>query len=242
MSGDTLSAESACMESSNQSEVRLAELIWRTAKLRVWLLVLTIVALLIVWSSLLNGNQEAQKIDTQFCGYLVNNHNTVQTRLAEELNKVLESKPDIPKSQPLILSSEDVCPAGSSRSWIEITRNADEMMSWETSGQPIPSLDFLPKAAKERLKAFADYDIQRHEAYRLEIQLSEYSRSTIIVNALTVAKFVPFCALLVLTAVSILGFQQSAYRRRLRVLLRNNTGDDLSEAVTETQFLAAPLD
>jgi hypothetical protein len=79
------------MASSNESEIRLAELIWRTVKLRLSLLVLAIVVLLVVWSSLLNGNQEAQKIDTKFCEYLVDNHNVVQKKLAEAVNKSLEA-------------------------------------------------------------------------------------------------------------------------------------------------------
>jgi hypothetical protein len=232
------------MENSNESEIRLAELIWRTVKLRVALLVLTIVVLLVVWSSLLNGNQEAQKIDTKFCEYLVDNHNAVRKRLTEEVNKSLESRPDIPKSQPFILSSEDECHIGSSRNWIEITRNTDEAIPLEAPISPaIPPLDFIAKAADEKWKAFADYDIQRHAAYRLQIQLSsQYSGSTIIVNALTVAKVIPFCVFVVLAILLILGFQQSAYRKRLRVLVRNKTGDGLSEAMAETQFFAAPLD
>lgn len=226
---------------SNESEVRLAELVWRTVKLRVSLLALTIVVLLVVWSSLLNGNQEAQKIDTKFCEYLVDNQNTVQKKLAEEVNKPIESRPDIPKSQPLLLSTENLCHVGSSRNWIEITRNTDETLPWEISLSP--PLDFITKNANEKQKAFADYDNQRHAAYRLQIQLSsEYSGSTIIINALTVARALPFCVFVVLAVVSILGFQQSAYRSRLRVLLRNKTGDDLSELMAETQFFAAPFD
>jgi hypothetical protein len=232
------------MGNSNESEIRLAELIWRTVKLRVSLLGLTIVVLLVVWSSLLNGNQEAQKIDAKFCEYLVDNHNAVQRKLAEEVDKSLESRPDIPKSQPLLLSSEDQCHIGSSRNWIEITRNTDEEIPLEIPLSPsIPPPVFIVKGANEKWKAFSDYDIQRHAAYRLQIQLSsEYSASTIIINALTVAKVVPFCVFLVLAVVLILGFQQSAYRRQLRVLVRNKTGDDLSEVMAETQFFAAPFD
>ena len=232
------------MGNSNESEIRLAELIWRTVKLRVSLLAFAIVVLLVVWSSLLNGNQEAQKIDTKFCEYLVDNHNAVQKRLTDEVNKSLESRPDIPKSQPLLWSPEDQCHIGSSRNWIEITRNTDETLPLETSLNPAtPPLDFIVKAANEEWKAFANYDIQRRAAYRLQIQLSsEYSGSTIVVNALTVAKVVPFCVFLVLAVVLILGFQQSAYRRQLRALVRNKVPEDLLEAMAETQFFAAPLD
>jgi hypothetical protein len=101
----------------------------------------------------------------------------------------------------------------------------------------------VTKAADEKKRAFADYDAQRYAAYRLKIQLSSgYSGSTIPVNALTVAKTIPFCIFLIWAVVLILGFQQSAYKRQLRVLVRKKTGDDLSEVMSETQFFAAPLD
>jgi hypothetical protein len=229
------------MGSPNESEIRLAELIWRTAKLRVALLIFAIVVLLIVWSSLLNGNQEAQKIDSKFCEYLVDSHNSVQKRLVKEANKSSESRPDMPKLEPLLLSSEDQCHIGTARNWIEITKDTDEQLPFQTSINP--SLDFMAKAEDEKRRAFADYYMQRHEAYRLQIQLSaEYSGSTIIVNALTVAKVIPFCVFLLLTIVLILGFQQTAYRRQLRALVLKKTGDELSLAMAETQFFAASLD
>jgi hypothetical protein len=228
------------MGSSSESEIRLAELIWRTVKLRLSLLVLAIVVLLVVWSSLLNGNQDAQRIDINFCESLVDNHNVVQKKLAEAVDKSLESRPDVPRSQPLFLSAEDLCHTGSSRSWIEITRNSDEMIPLEA---PLtPSLDFITEAANAQKKSFADYDNRRHDAYRLQIQLSsEFSGSTIVVNALSVAKVVPFCVFIIVAIVSILGFQQSAYRRQLRILIQKKTGDDFSKAMAESQFFAAPL-
>jgi hypothetical protein len=170
----------------------------------------------------------------------VDNQNGVQKQLAEEVNKSLESKPNVVKSQRLTLSSEDLCHIGSSRNWIEITRNTDEELPLEVPLNPaVPPLSFITKAANEKRKAFADYDIQRHAAYRMQFQLSsEYSRSTIVVNALTVANVTPFCVFVALAVVSILGFQQSAYREQLRFLVRNRTGDDLSEVMAETQFFA----
>jgi hypothetical protein len=236
--------ESSRLGNSNESAIRLAELIWRTVKLRVSLLALTIVALLVVWSSLLNGNQEAQKIDTKFCEYLVESQNNVQKQLTDTFNKSLESTPNITKSQPILWSVEDQCHAIPSRTWIEITRNTDETMPLEIPLSPlIQPLDFMVKAAEEKRKAFVDYDYQRHAAYRLQIQLSsEYSGSSIIVNALTVARILPFCVFLVLAVVIVLGFQQSAYRGQLRALVRAKNSDELSEVMAETQFFAAPID
>ena len=231
------------MGNLNESEIRLAELIWRTVKLRVSLLILAIVVLLVVWSSLVNGNEEAQKIDTKFCEYLVDNHNALQEKLTEEINKAHASKPGVPMSQPLLLSSENQCHVGSSRNWIEITRQSDEQLEGIPLAAPLsPVPDYVAKANDEDKKAFAEYDMQRHAAYRLQIQLSsEYSGSTIIVNAMTIAKIIPFCVFLVAAVVFILGFQQSAYRERLHTLFQNKTGDDLAEARAETQFFVGSL-
>ncbi len=140
----------------------------------------------------------------------------------------------------ILYSVQEQCHATPSRTWIEITRNSDEELPWETTSPFAP--DFVKKAANEKKKAFQDYDIQRNAAYRLQIQLSaESTSSTVTVNALTVAKIVPFCVLVVIAIVTILGFQQSAYRRQLRFLLRNKQNDELSRAMAETQFLAPPF-
>jgi len=48
------------MSKVNDSEERLAELIWRTVKLRVSLLVLTILVLLVVWSAMASGKKQAR--------------------------------------------------------------------------------------------------------------------------------------------------------------------------------------
>ena len=227
------------MESSNESEIRLAELIWRTVKLRVTLLIFAIVALLIVWSSLSNGNEEAQKIDTQFCGYLVDQHNALQKKLSEEVNKAFESQPGFTKSQPLLLTSEEQCHQLHSRTWIEIIRSTDE----ELNPEPLTVSPELEKDFTERSQAFSDYDARRRAAYRLQIQLGSESEyfSTIIVNALTVASIMPFCVFVVLTIVMLLGFQQSAYQRQLRSLLQVASDRPLPQALAETQFFAVPM-
>jgi hypothetical protein len=49
---------------------RLAELIWSTVKLRWTLLLLAVLSLLIVWSSLENGNKNAPETDKKFCAIL----------------------------------------------------------------------------------------------------------------------------------------------------------------------------
>lgn len=231
------------MGNSNESEIRLAELIWRTVKLRVSLLILTIVALIVVWSSLSNGRQAARRIDAAFCGNLVDQQNAISNRLKEPLNKPKQLKSGASRTQsPMLVSKDDVCRPGSARTWIEITRDTDKELPWWTTFPTFPTLNLMVKAAKERQKSFEKYDMERREAYRLQFQLSsENSSSTITVNALTAAEVVPFCVLVVFTLVVILGFQQAAYRRQLRLLLGKRSDDALYQITAETQFFAAPI-
>jgi hypothetical protein len=131
-----------------------------------------------------------------------------------------------------------------SRTWIEISRNTEETLPFELSVNPaIPSLAYVAQSAQQRKQLFADYYIQRRDAYRFEIHpSSEYSDGTVVVNALTVAKVVPFSVLLLMAVVAILGFQRSAYRSELRVLMGNKIGPALSESLSTTRFFAVPFE
>jgi hypothetical protein len=55
---------------SHEAADRLGELIWRTIKIRISLLALGIIVLLVVWSSLLTGDQQALELDRTFCHQL----------------------------------------------------------------------------------------------------------------------------------------------------------------------------
>src|SRR5580704_922583 len=63
------------MSKNDDGEIRLAELTWRTVKLRVSLLVLTNLILLVVWSSMANGKKQAGAVDAEFCKRLVAEQN-----------------------------------------------------------------------------------------------------------------------------------------------------------------------
>src|ERR1700674_4594282 len=170
------------MVNQPEYETRLAELIWRTVKLRVSLLIFSILGLLLVWSALINGNQEAQKVDDKFCAYLVNRNNSIQKLLAANYKRTTGKD----TLQPIIHNPEDICSGTVSRVHVEATRYTDEIMPlcsihWEGTRfciEPLepagpPGLSGILNASS---KAFADYDIQRRAAYRLEIHLSsEYS-------------------------------------------------------------------
>src|ERR1700741_1929749 len=95
------------------SEERLAELIWRTVKLRVSLLVLTNLVLLVVWSSMANGKKQAQAVDLDFC-----------QQLTAQENKVNPSRH---------ASAAALCAPHAARSFVESSRwlNDRLLMEWQ---------------------------------------------------------------------------------------------------------------
>jgi hypothetical protein len=92
------------MSGDNDSDVMLAELIWRTVKLRVSLLVLTNLVLPVVWSSMSDGKKQAAAVDVDFCKQLVAEQN---------------------KETPEIgLSDIDWCAASGARNYVEGIRDS----------------------------------------------------------------------------------------------------------------------
>jgi hypothetical protein len=200
------------MPDSDQSLERLAELIWRTVKLRVALLVAGAVLLLITWSGLSNGNADANKLDIEYCTH-------VEQETSDALEKLAPSWKD---------RSSFYCSPANARLTIESGRAFSTILPLE--GEPF-----------ERQKSeLADYDRKRRAAYKLEIGLSSQgAESKIIVNALSVAQVVPFIVVVILAIVMILGFQQQAYRVRLRSLLAAfDVNEEQRYKIAETQFLS----
>lgn len=221
------------MNNAHEVEIRLAELIWRTFKLRASLLILSILVMLITWSALITGDRKAATVDDMFCGHLVDENNQIQNGLTAAENKYLKSK-GTPTVQPIIFSAQDTCVAPISRTWIESTRYNDK-----TLGQ-LPGLpDEVKNIYSARPKEFQDYDADRRAAYRLEIQLSStYSASSVEANSLSVAEAVPFCVFIALAAYFVLGFQQANYQAQLRVLHKADNGDksDMPLKRAQAQF------
>jgi hypothetical protein len=218
-----------------ESGRRLAELIWRTVKLRVFLLIISIVILLVVWSALVHGNQEAQKLDFQFCNVLVNQDNEIHKSLNEQWAKSYPGK-TVPFA---ILNPADFCSGLGSRKWIEISRSSDAAFPLNWPGLP----DAVVGLRQQRQQGFADYDTRRYSTYQLTLTLSpEYTESRVEANALSIAEIVPIFILIALTVYFILGFQEQAYRDHLRGLLRTNvTEENEAElANAQTQFFASP--
>jgi len=99
----------------------------------------------------------------------------------------------------------------------------------------------LQGEAFDRDKAeLAEYDQKRRAAYKLEIGLSSQgAESKIIVNALNVAEVVPFVIVLIFSIVVVLGFQQNAYRKHLRNILKGMKSDEeLNHGIVGSQFLS----
>ncbi len=169
----------------------------------------------------------------------MNWNNDLQQTLSTQLNDSRKSVPKTPEQKPLIMSKEDRCGAANSRTWIEIVRMTDQTIPFESLALGPP--DTFAKMYADRRKAFAGYDLRRRDAYRLQIQLSsEYSGSSIVVNALSVAEVVPFGVFLILALFTILGFQQASYRTQLRTLLENDSGHGRALSAAKAQFFAGP--
>jgi hypothetical protein len=223
------------MVNQHESENRLAELIWRTIKLRIWLLILCILALLVVWSALINGNEEARKIDDKFCVFLVNQDNEMQKLLTLDINGSGHGR-----VQPVLKTPEDYCGKWSteSRVYIESTRYNDETI-WVPYSQPTPP-DYVTRILSDNRRAFPSYDNQRRGAYRLQLHLSsEYSSGSVEVNALSVAETLPFCVFIILTIYFILGFQDNAYRILLRSSLEKLSDEDKGLSLAQAQFFGS---
>lgn len=224
------------MVNRHESSTRLAELIWRTVKLRVSLLAISIISLLVVWSGLLTGNQEALNIDASFCRTLVAQRND----FARSVNaRSSNAQVGQPRSPDLASSPEGVCTDSFSRKFIEINRFLDQsaLLGAKT---PDDSANFFKETSAE-YSEFAGYDARRLAAYRMRVKLSSaYSGSSVEANTLSVAGILPFCVLAVLAVFFILGFQEQSYRRQLKIMLSLGASDDGDSGLdlAKTQFFA----
>ncbi len=219
------------MSDNHESEIRLAELIWRTVKLRIAILTLAIVCLLIVWSALITGNRDAEKVDHSFCVSLVEQQNNIEQSLTDQADKSRKTTMAHPALDPNLF-----CEGRDDRSWIETVRNSSIISPLTGSSLP----DKVKAILNQRDQAFADYDIQRRAAYRLTINLSaEYSGGSVQGNALSVAETLPFCVFIALTVFVILGFQETRYRLQLRSLVSKSGSGGLQHAdlvISKAQF------
>jgi hypothetical protein len=218
------------MSTSTENDERLAELIWRTVKLRVSLLILTNLVLLVTWSSVDNGKKQAQAVDLDFCKQLV-----------AQSNKWLPSG----NVDPAIW-----CRPEGARNYVEAARMSNGILlsGWQALSNDTSDaidkerLDKLFKQYSENKQILDEYDVKRREAFPLQVQLaSEYSGGNIVLNGRFVAKVLPFCALVIFSIVVVLGYQQTCYKRQLTNLLRAVyvSTNDRAGRIARGQFFAA---
>jgi hypothetical protein len=215
------------MADIHTTEERLSELIWRTLKLRISILIATIVALLIIWSAVLSGDQRAKDVDTSFCSQLVTDTNAQAQVIFRKLH---------PKGEAILLDPDTTCRDTSARAYIESVRNANELNTLAFDGGTKNAAMIL---YDENKKKFADYDRTRRDTYRLEIELSTIGKSTITVNALSIAEVAPFATLAALSLVLVLGFQQGFYKSELAALIRKG-GEGPALSTARAQFFFVP--
>lgn len=193
------------MEHEKEIE-RLAELLWRTFKLRVSLLLFAIVVLVIARSALADGDLRAQDVDIKFCQQLLGD-----TALKPELT----------------------CTAKSARTFDEGSRWANQILAPALSGDPSDTK--LRDLYQKKQAAIEAYDGKRAAAYQIQIQLSsEFPSSTVTLNVLSVARFGLFCALILLFLVALWGYQQSSYRAAILELVgEKREGHDVRLALSQ---------
>ncbi len=145
------------MSKVNDSEERLAELIWRTGKLRVCLLVLTILVLLVVWSAMASGKKQARSVDIDFCQQLI-----------------AEQNREIPSGA---LSAATWCTPEGSRNYVEGVRATNGILLM--GGQALSENEATKQGAEkilnqytERKKILEAYDSKRHDAFPLNTQVA----------------------------------------------------------------------
>src|SRR6267154_1393142 len=118
------------MSEASPTSERLAELIWRTIKLQISLLLAAAVLLLVIWSGLTNGNVEGTKVDVDFCN-----------RLSSESTKAL--------GKPII-----ECTTESARNFLEASRLFYEAMKPINSAFEKEKTAFLEEYDQKRKTAY----------------------------------------------------------------------------------------
>jgi hypothetical protein len=205
------------------AEDRLAELIWRTLKIRIFLLVLAIGIQLVVWSALTSGDQKAQEVDIRFCQQLLD---------------------DQEKRFPTITQNPDVwCTPESARSYVEATRAASPIVlaAVQSAGQKeTDEAKSLRKTYSDSVSEFAEYDRNRRQAFPLQLQFSsEYTGGNAILNGQQMAEFLPFGALILLSVIITLGCQQAFYKQELAILVNApHSAESRALRVARSQFFA----
>jgi hypothetical protein len=182
------------------AEVRLAELIWRTIKIRLLLFLLTIVAILLIWTTLEAGRKQSVLLQKEFAQQEI----SLLKKFEAGGNATLKSIPDELTSTQTLEKQAAVTP----RIFIETERRIISMLlpTLGLDEQSVKAHQFL----EERQQALDDYDRRQIEAFRIEVSLP-YLRSSVTVTALSLSNGWPFFVIGMLLVVITLGYQQKNY-------------------------------
>ena len=226
------------MSDSGQYDSRLSELIWRSIKLRISILLLCIICLLTTWSSLEVGNRKAQEVDRSYCLKIADKTN--QLFLLE--NPFLQQAPSSGRPANTVSDAGDFyCASGDLHYWM-LYQQAALKNSLSNTKEPEDQKN-LEMAI---LKVLSDYDARRNEAFRIDLKLaSEFSENDIEVNALSVAAVVPFLVIGLLVLYLMLGYQEAGLTSQLRLELdRLESGETTSRDLfaAKSQYFVSPRD
>ncbi len=199
-------------------EVRFAELVWRTFKMRALAMVITLGAIAVTWSTLEAGFAKAHQIDVAFLERQVQllTNAGIKTDAIEGLADRTES------GVALLIGME--------RRLLPLVALASVDDKKQTPDQAAKERAFY-RTVQAELEA---YDRKRREAFLVELSLP-YLVTRVSVNALAVADIWPVCVLVILVVVALLRSQQHCYevilsscvgarrdsRERARVLARS---------------------
>lgn len=181
-----------------QAGQRFSQLVGRTFRMKISVLVLLLVALFVLWSTLTSGRQKAEQVDKEFCHQLVNDTYYWPTGLFASSCEPFFSAQDI-IHRTRHKHDYDPAPQGTS-SEVEA-----QLHQWT-----------------QHVEQFQEYDQKRRSAYRIDLSLP-YAKGPISLDGALVSDIWPFCALLALAVSLALGFKQRCYEIHLAALLREIT-------------------
>jgi hypothetical protein len=178
------------------AEQRLTQLIGRTYRLKISVLVLLLVSLLVLWSTLTGGQHLAEQIDEDFCQQLAGN-------AYYGFSGIASSACDGIASQYLTIS---------------LARNMhNNYVADRTKTIPDQAADM--DRYLSRIRQFQDYDQRRRFAYKIEVSFP-YTKGSIFLDGVLIADVWPLFAISALAVTILLGFKERCYEIHLAALLK----------------------
>lgn len=215
---------------SPDDQKRLADLIWRSYRMKMALLIGGLACILLISSALRNGRKVVAEINTR--------------SVAARLRWVGDLKAIALQAAPLVSNPSYLDPSEA-----EIIDEVEfRLYSMFLTAIPLPTIppqDPKQAAAAERLRGRCNelqrFIEERQNAYNLEFGISNV-KSSVFVNALVIIDFWPVILLCTLAAVAAVTMRQHAYEVILSKMIQESQGKE-EKAVRSafTGFLAGEL-